>query len=59
MRPWTIGICTSNSTSSNLKATLYDFHQILNIVNIYFCQSDYVNLLFTIFSALKKLTLIQ
>ena len=58
MRPGAVSICSSHSACSHLKPITYDLHKLLDVLNGHFCQSNYINFLFSVFSTLQKFPVI-
>ncbi len=55
----TVGISPRDSASSDLKAATYDLHYVWDISYGDFSEANNINLLFCVFSALKKFSLIE
>ena len=59
MGSWGICICSCGSTSSTLKTRSYQFHDFFYLNYWFFCQSHYIDLLFSIFSAKDFLSIVE
>jgi hypothetical protein len=59
VRSRTVGVCSSHSACSHLKPITDHFHELLNVLNGHFCQTNDVYFLFSVFSTLQKFSVIN